>query len=443
MQDPSGKRKARRRRNKSSLPSGFVWNASDLVDQPGAIEVAVLIAVAILVVYFFGFYESVMYLPESKVPDFRGHMGANLNLPHPDEWDREAAIFQEPDSVAQAVQNVLDHKEIIPPPPPAKPVSLEPPSPMKGELRELEFDGDDGIPAGKWPVSIRDETFEEINHPGDSATKMKVPKFWSKPIHDNILMTREQALKIGTCVEPDPITGSHNRGTDCPLDQRTIFVGIASYRDFECRSTAESIFLRAKNPHRIRIAVVDQIVDGEDPVCDAPLEPCETNPNQGLCLYKDQIDVYQMEAYLSVGPVFARHIGYRMYRGEYYATQSDAHVTYTQDWDADIINQLEITHNEMAVLSTYLSDVQGSIDAEGHSLRHTRPIMCNTYYEGGAQGQHLRHGSQPERVPSVHGTPQLQPWWAAGYSFSRGHFVVNVPYDWNSVMIFQVRAWSE
>jgi len=69
--------------------------------------------------------------------------------------------------------------------------------------------------------------------------------------------------------------------------------------------------------------------------------------------------------------------------------------------------------------------------------------MCNTYYEGGAQGLHLRHGSQPERVPSVHGSPQLQPWWAAGYSFSRGHFVVNVPYDYLQSMIFQGEEMSE
>lgn len=32
------------------------------------------------------------------------------------------------------------------------------------------------------------------------------------------------------------------------------------------------------------------------------------------------------------------------------------------------------------------------------------------FLEGGGQGLHLRHGSQPERVPSIHGTPQLQPW---------------------------------
>lgn len=145
---------------------------------------------------------------------------------------------------------------------------------------------------------------------------------------------------------------------------------------------------------------------------------------------------------MSVGPVFARHIGHRLYRGEYYYTQSDAHVSYTKNWDADIISQMEATHNDMAVLTTYLTDVQGSISDEGKSLRVTRPIMCNTDYEGGAQGQHLRHMSQPERIPSIHGSPQMQPYWAAGYSFSRGHFVVNVPYDLYQPMIFQGEEMS-
>ena len=70
-----------------------------------------------------------------------------------------------------------------------------------------------------------------------------------------------------------------------------------------------------------------------------------------------------------------------------------------------ILLQLLVT-----VLSTYLTDIQGSIDENGNSLRQTRPIMCNTYYEGGSQGMHLRHGSQPERMPVIKGTPQLQPW---------------------------------
>jgi [Skp1-protein]-hydroxyproline N-acetylglucosaminyltransferase len=171
--------------------------------------------------------------------------------------------------------------------------------------------------------------------------------------------------------------------------------------------------------------VADQIVHGEDFACNEPVKDCSEDPNQALCKYANQVDVYEVPAELSIGPVFARHLGHRLYRGEYYATQSDAHVTYTQNWDADIIDQMEQTHDEMAVLSTYLTDVQGSIDKEGRSLRRTRPIMCNTVYEGGPQGMHLRHASQPEDIPSIHGVSQLQPWWAAGYSFSRGHFVVN------------------
>ncbi len=190
------------------------------------------------------------------------------------------------------------------------------------------------------------------------------------------------------------------------------------------------------------LGVVDQLVEGEDPVCNEPIEPCDKKPDQALCKYRDQVDVYKMKAELSIGPVFARHIGYRLYRGEYYATQSDAHVTFTQNWDTDIIGQLESTKDEMAVLSTYLTDIQGSIDEKGNSKRNTRPIMCNTYYEGGGQGMHLRHGSQPEREPYIHGVPQLQPWWAAGYSFSRGHFIVNVPYDPLQPMIFQGEEMS-
>jgi Glycosyltransferase (GlcNAc) len=34
--------------------------------------------------------------------------------------------------------------------------------------------------------------------------------------------------------------------------------------------------------------------------------------------------------------------------------------------------------------------------------------------------------------------PQLQPFWAAGFSFSRGHFKIRVPYDAYQPMVFQV-----
>lgn len=413
-----GKEKIRKKRRHDSgnvqIPKGVACRPTS-----GMIEAGVLLSLATIVLYLFGFYEVVLALPDNPpTPNWIAHIGENLNLAV-DEWS----------SVASAAKNVhLDGAK----------AGVE-----KADALQFEEDGKTvELPATKWPVSLRDEpdNVEKLIHTGDNKTVMTVPKFWSKPVHQNKLMSRDLALKIGSCAEPDS-SGNYARGDSCPTDQRTIYVGIASYRDFECRSTVESIFLRAAHPERVRVGVVDQIT-GDDPVCNEPIKPCTEDPNQALCKYASQVDVYKMEASLSIGPVFARHIGYRMYRGEYYATQSDAHVTYTLSWDKDIIDQIEATNNEMAVLTTYLTDIQGSIDKNGHSLRNTRPIMCNTIYEGGPQGMHLRHGSQPEKYPSIQGVSMLQPWWAAGYSFSRGHFVVNVPYDPYQPMIFQGEEMS-
>lgn len=317
---------------------------------------------------------------------------------------------------------------------------------------EQDDENADPIPEARWPVSIRDEdgNFEEVIHPGHRAkghpdVMMMVPRFWVEDpasVHQMTLMPRELAMRIGSCIRPDENTGSLARGDKCPLGERTVYVAIASYRDWQCRDTVTSIFQRAKYPERVRVGVVDQIVVGEDGSCDAPYTPCKEDPEQMLCKHKSQLDVFQVDAPLSIGPVFARHLGHRMYRGEYYYMQSDAHVTFTKDWDVDVISQQEATKDEMAVLSTYLTDIVGSIDANGKSLRDTRPIMCNTDYESGQKNRYLRHGSQPEAQPNIHGSPQLEPYWAAGYSFSRGHFVVNVPYDFYQPMIFQGEEMS-
>ncbi|CAM9091058.1 unnamed protein product, partial [Ectocarpus fasciculatus] len=211
---------------------------------------------------------------------------------------------------------------------------------------------------------------------------------------------------------------------------------IASYRDFQCRETIASLFSRADHPERIFVGAADQIVD-EDVGCVTLPRPCEEDPEQMLCKYKDQITVYKMDAKLATGPVTARHIGDRLYQGQYFTMQLDAHCEFALHWDSNIIDQWRQTGNEMAVLSSYLSDVQGSIDKNGDSTRHTRPIMCNSAFEGAMPARYLRHGSQPEDVPAIRDMPQLEPFWAAGFSFSRGHFIVQVPYDGYQPMVFQ------
>jgi len=310
-----------------------------------------------------------------------------------------------------------------------------------------------------FPGSINAASYITIPHPAtevsstvsDAISTLSVPPLWDpkeftpyggvrKYLGDygQTLLTPEQAQTIGSYVT---IPSEDGMGF---IDLETIFVAIASYRDFQCRQTVESAFSSAKYPERLRVGVVDQYVfdyegtgEYEEPVCSRTEHPCSTHPEQILCKYKSQIDFYPMEAKYAVGPVFARHLGQRMYRGEYFAVQSDAHVDFILDWDVSIISQWKSANNEMAVLTAYLSDITGRIDPKtGKSLSHTRPIMCQSDYEGHGNTKHLRHGQQPEGPAGIKGQPTLEPFWAAGFSFARGHFVVNVPYDQHLPMIF-------
>jgi hypothetical protein len=282
---------------------------------------------------------------------------------------------------------------------------------------------------------------------------MRVPKFWDPQPFGEIADLREQydpsiinnigdgvrrylgnfGQRLMTSQEAKSI-GSHVKNGDELLE--TIFITVASYRDWQCSSTVESAFSRATHPERVRVAVVDQIHESDKPCSVPPGGSCDENPHQATCRYRDQIDYLTVDSGLSVGPVFARHLGHRLYRGEYFAMQSDAHITFVKGWDNEIIEQWHSANNEMAVLSTYLSGVEGHINEEtGERISKSRPIMCDSDFEGAGEYKHLRHGQQPEGVPYIHDTPMLNPYWAAGFSFGRGHFVVNVPYDQHLVSV--------
>ena len=278
---------------------------------------------------------------------------------------------------------------------------------------------------------MANEDVEDIDHPGIKYAdlskfngpvpnaKLTVPKFWNPPAYGGDvrkylgnygerLITMEEAKSIGSFDEDG---------------HETIYITIASYRDPECPLTIESIFQRAKFPKRIKIVVVDQYIDGTDDKCIEPKIPCEQDPSQVLCEYANQLESVYMDARLGIGPVFARHLGFRAYRGEYFAMQIDAHVRFVEHWDDSIVEQWKSANNEMTVMTTYLSDLNNSIDpVTNKAIRPGRPIMCATDYEGSGKYKHLRHGQQPEGPAMIHGEPTLHPFFAAGFSFARGHF---------------------
>jgi hypothetical protein len=242
----------------------------------------------------------------------------------------------------------------------------------KQRLHALMIDGEEGN-----TYNIRDLIVQNLT----------VPKFWDpieafRPFPGGVreflgnngryLITPEEASTIGSYYQQT---------------KETIFVAIASYRDPECYPTVESIFKRSKEPNRIRVAIVDQRIstsstmttkDEQDPTCRPPTtESCRIDPDQILCKYKSNIDWMEYPAQAMVGPVFARHLAHRMYRGEYFVLQIDSHVRFVQDWDEDIIDQWYATGNEMAVISNYMSDITNSIDPV--TLRSRKPHRASKY----------------------------------------------------------------
>jgi hypothetical protein len=297
----------------------------------------------------------------------------------------------------------------------------------------------------RFPVHIdtnNTDEMESIVHPGYlladkkrmrtllngdfEASNMTVPKFWD-PVdafgeyeggvreflgdRGKYLITPTEASAIGSFYD----------------EKQTIFLAIASYRDPECSLTAESVFARAKHPERLRLAIVDQQREG-DLSCRPPSENlCRTSPDNILCGYIGQIDYIEYPSALMVGPVFARHLANRMYRGEYFAMQVDSHVRFVANWDEDLIDQWTSTGNEMAVISTYMTDIgTHNIDPETHvALVLQRSIMCDFKYEWNPGPMaHIKFNTQPSNIPNVKDSPMLHPFWAAGFSFGRGHFLV-------------------
>ena len=199
------------------------------------------------------------------------------------------------------------------------------------------------------------------------------------------------------------------------------------------------------------MGAVDQTVPGDTGCLDLEV-PCDKDPSQAICKYRAQISIFHVDASMATGPVTARHIGDRMYRGQVppslaplsfppfyapsslslslllllppspwrprrqtYVMQMDAHCIFVRHWDTKIIDQWLSTQNQMAVLSSYLTDTKGSLTPQGDSTRNTRPIMCNSDYEGLMPARYLRHGSQPEMQATVK-VPLSRPLYSPLYS---------------------------
>ncbi len=189
-----------------------------------------------------------------------------------------------------------------------------------------------------------------------------------------------------------------------------IFVQIASYRDKELPRTIESCLEQALHPERLSFGICWQYDDA------TMLDLDDVIGNEHF-----RIETFYYTE--SRGCCWARYRTNRLYRGEAYTLQIDAHMRFAPDWDERCIAMLRSIDYDKPILTTYPPPYK-VIDGR-ENLKTDRGI------------QRLKLEKLRRDLTTVQSTipaedtsaPGKSPLLAAGMIFTLGRFCREVEYD--------------
>jgi len=223
-------------------------------------------------------------------------------------------------------------------------------------------------------------------------------------------------------------------------NDESIFVSLGTYRDPFCPMTIKSLFSQAKNPENLYIGLFQQncfektcrtgVLEGgkvEDAGTDVDCyqEFCKSPEGQtSKACGTDHIRLFNVNESESLGPYMARYLTAKLYRGENYYLQIDSHSEFVEEWDAKLIHMMSISPAHKPVLSTYPPD-------STHKWRDTPGFrMCDSVFADSPIEWHIiRLGSSMPYESKPPKIPTYAPFVAAGFMFSYGRMLREVPFD--------------
>jgi hypothetical protein len=194
------------------------------------------------------------------------------------------------------------------------------------------------------------------------------------------------------------------------MTQPTIFVQIASYRDPECQWTVKDLFDKAEHPDRIFVGQCLQ----EDPIEDAH---CREIPSPR----PDQTRTITVSPAQSLGVCWARAQTQTLFRDEDYVLMIDSHMRFVDGWDSAMIAELGLCQSDKPVLSTY-PPAYTPPDSLAPNPKPSTMILKPIDELG-------RIRFRAKVLPEAPSKPLRGAFIAAGFIFTKGSFVREVPYD--------------
>ncbi len=212
-----------------------------------------------------------------------------------------------------------------------------------------------------------------------------------------------------------------------------ILVSIASYRDNQCPSTIQNLAKNADRPDLLRFVVCQQNSILEDDC----LKWCKGSSSPAC--KPGIVNIERLSNLDARGPTWARWRIQQEWTGEEYFLQIDAHTRMIPHWDTILKKQLAECPSQKPVLTQYPLEFdivdkknRGDPQRENWQLEKNRSGLFVDQFgkeDGFTRIQSNYTTDKPSR-------PFRSDCWAAGFSFSKGKFVLEAGYDPYTPFIF-------
>jgi len=279
---------------------------------------------------------------------------------------------------------------------------------------------------------------------------------------------------------------SHYRGrTIFPVrEDGSIFLSLAAFREHLLKETLIGAFSNAKSPDKLFIGAVVQNCFGrvdENGTIHAEGKPCRSgfevtgknkkghdtttvsdappdrngiedfcdDPNFKKYCNSGQVRVMYVHEPESIGPAMARYFASKLWGGETYFVQLDAHLRFAEHWDEKYITESKATSNyPKSVLSTYPPGFSGK-EVNQRVDESPGARLCNCKFSDSPIEKSILRIGNGRGYTGDEKHPTQIPFIAAGFFFAHADFLRDVPFDplmpWcfmGEEIALSVRAWT-
>jgi [Skp1-protein]-hydroxyproline N-acetylglucosaminyltransferase len=275
--------------------------------------------------------------------------------------------------------------------------------------------------------------------------------------------------------EIDPLDNAYRGRTIFPIrDDESLFISLAAFREHLLGKSLMSAFNKAKHPDKLFFGIVVQNCYGIDgticqtgvevigndknghPITSISPKPPDANGIDEFCntpQYKKYCDSGQVRViYIhdtdALGPQTARYYASKLWGGETYFMQMDAHLEFAPEWDKYYIDEAKASKNyPKTVLSAYPPGFQNYDGAYAGGTPGAR--LCNCQFSTSPVENHILRISMGGNTPHDAPYPTQIPFIAAGFFFAHSSFLKDVPFDpyapWcfmGEEIALSVRSWT-